>query len=572
MKLPSETLKTRHFGGSADHQNPNDAISIVTLPPLLRFSTRFLRTTPIFSSRPIYLLALFTFFAAFLSHCDVVRAAPESLTRFVRLYSPWERGTPPASSFEISLEGKGLRIHGEVFVGNVGGTRTVGDALDDGRNDRILFAWSRSPLALDFEGVEIFPDGQFKSFRKASSETKIESSGHLKPRIAVTENANGFQFECEIALPQSNASNAGLSEPIYIAISQIDSSPDGESSHCYCSSIPSTLKHERLHPSSFASLDSFPTEKQDWGKNDTSTRSNSAYSSLRIAERLLRNKWDQYVLQPIHPSLAQKWFEDIASFPDAERFLARTRDGDRLRDNSLDDDGTPKRLTDARSETINHLLGQNWSVHLSRIEDPSECFPLLISTAKSSLGESQNELIAMWLESERLQIAVLQNGDAAFWGSASWPLGNFNNSTKPTSITLNSDGSTNGFGYELYANSESLDMVPHNPSNLGWLPGSPLAVELQREPASSDWTIKTKNVRLRVDFYNTKLTPVEVMSLDPNARLWSWAELTPPQRQSWLAHYVFCVDPEGRYFLESLKHYTSSQAELLRRSWKPAKK
>jgi len=468
-----------------------------------------------------------------------------------------------------------LMIRGEVVDANLTGVGTEGAATDvanknEVRSDHIIFAWSRSPLALDFDGVEVFPDGQSKVFRKSSAEKEIESSSDLQPRIRVIGTANGFQFECVIALAQSSASQTVANWPIYVALSQISSSPDGKSSRGYCSSVPTTLEHERLHSSSFASLESFPTENQDFAKVEVSERSRSAYRILRIAELELRNKWNQYALQSMHPGLTQKWFEGIANFPDAERFLEKTRDGDRFRTISPDD--SPKRLTDARSEKLNYFLGQNWSVHLSRIEDFHSCFPLLISAPVFASDKSENEAIAMWLEKDRLQIAVQQSGETTFWGSTNWPLPQVQDLTQPTNITLTSDGSTNSFGYDLFANAESLKMVTHNPNNLDLLPISVRELSLASEPASRDWRIKTKSKFLQVDLYNTKLTPVEIMSLDANTMLLSWAELTESQRKSWLVHYVFCIDPEGRYFLESLKHYTSSQAELLRRSRNPAKK
>lgn len=519
-----------------------------------------------------FLPAILVFFALALCRNDVASGAEKYPTRIVRLQSPWDRGSPPASRFDVSMEGSGLKIQGEVVDSNFGGSHMPDAAPNADRTDRILFAWSHSPLALDHEAIEIFPDGQFELSRRASLETGDESNGQMQPSLRVIETATGFRFTCEIARIQTLSSNAAANQPIYIAVSQIAYSPEGESSRSYCSSIPMTLNFERLHPSLFASLESFPSEEQEAETDDTLARSKLAYSNLRVAELELRNKWNHYTRQPVQLELTQKWFENIANFPDAERFLEKTRDKDCMRSVRLDDNRITKKFSDARAETINHLLGQNWSVHLSQIEDFSDSLPLLISTAPSSIGVPRNDSLAIWLESERLQIAVLQNEDAAFWGSTSWPPRLSDNSTKPTNITLTSDGSTNGLGYELYTNSEPLSVVSHNPNNLILRPDSPLNTMSQSEPTLVDWTIKTKNARLLVDFYNTKLTPVEVMSLDPDTKLLSWAELTSPQHQSWLDHYVFCIDPEGRYFLESLKHYTSSQAELLRRSRKPAKK
>lgn len=518
----------------------------------------------------IYFLAFLGFFTLALSKRGVDGATPNSPARFVRLYSPWGRESPPASSFAIQVEGQELIIRGEVVVTSLLGVTKKEATEDVDLDDRIVFAWCRSPLALDFDAVEILSDGQSRAFRKSSAEAEIVSSNDLKPRIRVLDTANGFRFECVINLRQSVASPAVTNGPIYVALSQISPSQDEKSSRCYCSNIPATLVQQRLHSSLFASLESFPTEKQDFAKEEVSTRSSAAYMTLRKAELELRNKWDQYALQPIHLGLTQKWFEGIANFPDAERFLEKTRDGDRFRTISLDD--SPKRLTDARSEKLNNLLGQNWSVHLSRIENLDSCFPMLISSPAFASEKSENETIAMWLEKERLQIAVQQSGETIFWGSTTWPRSDAKESSKPLNITLTSDGSTNSFGYDLFVNVESAGMVAHNPNNLDFFPISIRELSLASESALGDWRVTTKNDLLQVDLYNTKLTPLEVMSLDSNMPSLSWTELTPSQRQSWLVHYVFCVDPEGRYFLESLKHYTSSQAELLRRSRKPAKK
>ena len=540
------------------------------LPFKLRSEAMNKQNFGVLTTYTAWLLAILGFFTAGFSQKDVEGETPQSIARFVRLYSPWGRESPPASSFEIRVEDKELMIRGEVVDANLTGAASDEAIKDEGRSDHIVFAWSRSPLALEFDGVEIFPDGQSKAFRKISPETKMESSSDLQPRISVIGTTNGFQFECAIALKQSVASPSVANRPIYVALSQISPSKDGKSTRSYCSSIPTTLENQRLHPSSFASLESFPMEKQDFANEEVSPPSRSAYRILRIAELELRNKWNQYALQPMHPGLTQKWFEGIANFPDAERFLAKRRDGNRFRTISPDD--SPKRLDDARSEELNYLLGQNWSVHLSRIEDLHSCFPLLISAPAFASDKSKNEAIAMWLEKDRLQIAVQQGGETTFWGSTTWPLPQVKDLIKSVNITLTSDGSTNSFGYDLFANAESLKMVTHNPDNLDLLPVSIRESSPANEPLSRDWRLKTKSDLLQVDLYNTKLTPVEVMSLDPETPFLSWAELTESQRQSWLVHYVFCVDPEGRYFLESLKHYTSSQAELLRRSGNPAKK
>lgn len=540
------------------------------LPFKVRSKTMNKQNFGVLTTYTACLVAFLSFFTLGFSQKYVTGGTPNSPDRFVRLYSPWGRESPPASSFFIRVEGQELIIRGEVVDANLLGATKNESTKDAGRSDHIVFAWCRSPLALGFDGVEIFSDGQSKVFRKTSAETEIESSSDLQPRIRVLDTANGFQFECAIALKQSLASPSVVNGPIYVALSQISPSPDGKSSRGYCSSIPTIFEHQRLHSSSFASLESFPTEKQDFAKEEVSARSRSAYRILRIAELELRNKWNQYALQPIHRGLAQKWFEGITNFPDAERFLEKTRDGDRFRTISTDD--SPKRLTDARSEPLNYLLGQNWSLHLSGNVDFHSCFPLLISATAFATENSDNEAIGMWLEKERLHIAVQQSGETIFWGSTDWPWGDVKDPTKPINITLTSDGSTNSFGYDLFVNAESAKMVAHNPNNLDSLPVSIRELSPSNEPAPGDWRVKTKSDLLQVDLYNTKLTPVEVMSLDPNTPLLSWAELSPSQRQSWLVHYVFCIDPEGRYFLESLKHYTSSQAELLRRSRKPAKK
>jgi hypothetical protein len=115
-------------------------------------------------------------------------------------------------------------------------------------------------------------------------------------------------------------------------------------------------------------------------------------------------------------------------------------------------------------------------------------------------------------------------------------------------------------------------MITHQANNLRLPTDSPTLSGIQSKLAHGEWSIKTTNANLEIDLYNTKLTPIEILSLDPNATLLSWPELTKEMHEAWRLHYVFCIDPEGRYFLESLKHYTSSQAELLRRSKKPAKK
>ncbi len=80
----------------------------------------------------------------------------------------------------------------------------------------------------------------------------------------------------------------------------------------------------------------------------------------------------------------QKWYEDIAAFPDAERFLERTRNGNRMELVRRDDNLTPKRLTDARSETISQLIGQSWCVHISQIEDLKSCLPISIAAASTT--------------------------------------------------------------------------------------------------------------------------------------------------------------------------------------------
>ncbi|MCU0719520.1 MAG: hypothetical protein MUC83_07435 [Pirellula sp.] len=510
------------------------------------------------------------FYAAF-GIKNVFSSDPEPFSRFVRLSAPWQRGVPSDSSFEILFEGTRLRIRGDVADADIIGPIKGEKDFDDAGYDCILFAWSRSPYALEFEGVEILPSGQFNTVRKDSSNNELQSASDLQPEIHITESATGFRFECLVRI-QADATDAANNETLYISLSQIDASRDGEASRWYCSDIPATLQPKRFSASSFAPLDWFPSEKLNVEQYDVLVQSKLANSSFRIAELELRNKWNRYAFHPSIMRPAQKWYDDLISFPDAERFLERTRNGVRLQTIDPGDARIPKRLTDARSERISKLLGQSWSVHLGRIEDLGTCLPLSIATSKSVSDAIQSESLEMWLENDRLQIALFQNGDGVYWGSTNWPIAFARSSERVTSITLASDGSTNGVGYELYANSKPLEIVAHNANNLRLRPDSLPVSGMQSKLIVDEWQIRTTNASLQVDLYNTKLTPIEVLSLDPNATLLSWSELTEEQREAWRLHYVFCVDPEGRYYLESLKHYTSSQAELLRRSGKPAKK
>ncbi|MFN7841974.1 MAG: hypothetical protein ACK5YR_17710 [Pirellula sp.] len=576
-ELTAETKNNRCFGGLDGRQRHNGikseghklagslTSSSLTLSRLPGTSSSLRDFLPCLS-------VLVIFFCSTLSHTEVFGTDEKPSIKFVRLQSPWQRGVAPGSSFEISVDGSRFSIHGDVVDTNVVSPTEGEPALDYSRYDHILFAWSFSPLALEFEEIEIFPNGQFRTFRKDLSKKEAEPSSHLLPELRVTKTANGFRFECDIVPIKGEAFDATNNAPLYVSLSQIDVSRDGEASRWYCSSIPATLQPDRFHASSFARLDSFPSEKQEIGEGDVLTQSKLVNSSFRIAEFELRNKWDQYASQPSTLSLAQKWYEDITSFPDSERFLERTRSGERLKPIDLGDEQTPKRLTDARSERINQLLGQSWSINLGRIEDLSTCLPLTIRTSTSMSDTTQFESLVMWLESNRLQIALLQNNAGVYWGSTSLPLEHASHPERVTSITLASDGSTNGVGYELYANSKPLNLITHQANNLRLPTDSPTLSENQSKLAHGEWSIKTTNANLKIDLYNTKLTPIEILSLDPNAKLLSWSELTEEMHEAWRLHYVFCIDPEGRYYLESLKHYTSSQAELLRRSKKPAKK
>ena len=571
MHLPHKSLAeatdSRCFGVSNEQQSRNVVKPVGYEPVSSLHTTQLRELNPRIRGLLSQFSSLFVFFIAMLSINDVFGSDQKPVTKIVRLFSPWQRGSAPGSSFEISAEGSRLKIRGEVVDATLVDPIRDGAALDDTFNDCILFAWARSPLALEFEGVEIFPDGQFKTLRKELSKKEFESNIHLLPEIQVTKTANGFRFECDIVVSTDDAFDAANNAPLYISLYQIDASRDGNAPRWYCSSIPATLGPERFHSSSFAMIDSFPSEKQD-----VSVPTDSVSSSFRIAELELRNKWNQYAKQPSGLILTQKWYDDITTYPDAERFLERTREGDRLNTIDLSDERTPKKLTDARSEKMSQLLGQSWGLHLGRIEDLSTSLPLAIRTSKYTGKETLTESLVMWLESDRIQIAMLQNGEGVFWGSASWPIEQIERSERVKSITLASDGSTNGVGFELYANFKPLEMTTHNVCNLRLQSDSPFVSEINSKLNLVDWDIKTMNADLEIDLYNTKLTPIEILSLDPSAMLLSWSELSEEQREAWRIHYVFCIDPEGRYFLESLKHYTSSQAELLRRSRKPAKK
>jgi hypothetical protein len=571
-ELPAETTNNRCFGGLNDRQRHNGITSVEHNLAGSLSSSRLPGISPGLRALLSRLPVLFIFFSSTLSHTEVFGTDKKPIIKFVRLHSPWQRGVASGSSFELSVDGPRFSIRGDVVDTNVVSPTEGEPALDDSRYDHILFAWSYSPLALEFDGIEIFPNGRFRTFRKDLSKKEAKSSNHLLPELRVTKTANGFRFECDIVKIKAEAFDATNNAPLYVSLSQIDVSRDGEASRWYCSSIPSSLQPERFHASSFALLDSFPSEKQEIGEEDVLTQSKLVNSSFRIAELELRNKWDQYASQPNTLKLAQTWYDNITSFPDAERFLERTRDGDRLQTFDLGDELTPKRLKDARSEKINHFLGQSWSVHLSRIEDLSNSLPLSIRTSSPASDGTFTDSLVMWQERDRLQVALFQNGEKVYWGSTSWPMEHASRSERVKSITLASDGSTNGVGYELYANSKPLDMITHQANNLRLPTDSPTLSGIQSKLAHGEWSIKTTNANLEIDLYNTKLTPIEILSLDPNATLLSWPELTKEMHEAWRLHYVFCIDPEGRYFLESLKHYTSSQAELLRRSKKPAKK
>ncbi|MCU0712772.1 MAG: hypothetical protein MUC43_11985 [Pirellula sp.] len=521
---------------------------------------------------------LFSLFVGSVADCE----DKQPTRRFIPLHAPWKRGAAVNSTFEITVEGRRMTLRGDVVDNDLVSPpqhETDGNQAD---YDCILFAWSRSPLATGYEGFEIRPDGKFSTWQTGIPESANSLSSPFEPKIQISKTSNGFSLECEFVCDRSDASNSARNVPLYISLTQIDVSRGSPSSLWYCSSIPSLLVPERFHPSSFALLDSYPSDRPS-----SDAQSPWQDASFRIAEIELRNKWNRYASHPNILSLAQKWYEDLTIFPDAERFLERSRRENLLELIGSEDDGTPKRLTDARSETIHHLIGQSWSLHLSQIQDLKGCLPLSISNSTSTGSDSasddkQNTSLLIWLESERLQIALMQNNDYVYWGSTSWPTERAADSIATKSISLASDGSTNGIGYELYANAIPLNLITHNANNLpAYLHASPISQTNNRSNSgdrtdSGDWEIQITSAEPRftpqIDLYNTKLTPVEILSLEPDPILVSWSELTPEQREAWRLHYVFCVDPEGRYFLESLKHYTSSQAERLRRSKKPAKK
>lgn len=505
-----------------------------------------------------------------------------SIRRFVTLQSPWERGAASNSVLEISIDGSRMNIRGNVQDNDLvsPGPRNENPSKENGNDvkcDRILVAWSHSPMALSYQGIEIFVDGTFEFLQSPTTPLVNNNSLSESAQVRVSRNANGFQLDCNVGLQQGTEASLSLNKSLYLSITQIDISRGRTSARWFCSTVPATLEPSLLHPSSFTWIDSFPADKPSTGRDTKLSEDN-----FRIAEIELRNKWNRYALDPKMLNATQKWYEDIAAFPDAERFLERSRNGNRMELIRSDDTLTPKRLTDARSETISQLVGQSWCVHISQIESLNSCLPLFIAAASGTNSSAARQdtthtaSLLMWSEFERLNVALVQNSEFVFWGSTNWPSMQSSDLENLHSISLVSDGSTIGIGFELYVNAIPQELVTHNANNLPSYHESSQNRNLIRREKTGDWEIRipgnAASSKPQVDLYNTRLSPIEVLSLEPDTLLVSWSELTPEQREAWRLHYVFCVDPEGRYHLESLKHYTSSQAEMLRRSRKPAKK
>ncbi len=78
--------------------------------------------------------------------------------------------------------------------------------------DRILVAWSHSPMALTYQGVEIFVDGTFESFQSSSVPLDNNASLSESTQIQITENAVGFQLNCDVVLTQGTETELSVGQ------------------------------------------------------------------------------------------------------------------------------------------------------------------------------------------------------------------------------------------------------------------------------------------------------------------------------------------------------------------------
>jgi hypothetical protein len=503
--------------------------------------------------------------------------------RFVRLAAPWNPSITPETTLAVSFGGGVVRLQGAVADREIVLQKTSSpsassiaapiELADAGLDyDCLLLAWSTSPLAIDFEAIEIRPDGSSSIHSKPGpSHAEFAATSPIKS-LHTAINPIGFQLDCEIEIPGIPPAADGKPTPLFIAIFQIDAAAN-QTTQVYCSVAPATLEPTLFHPTSFAEVGLFPTapDSSSYGEQWPTN------SNFKASELELRRKWATYQSQPQMASATQRWYENLMQFPDAEPFLERSLVDSKMV--PLNAEGSPqiRRLIDARSEPINYLLGQNWSLRISQWNDFSDILPFVMITSPPGKevpridSDRDSESIRIWLMEDRLHIAVALGSEPFFWGSTEWSLDLLGEGAASQSLTITSEGSLHGLGYELYRNGTRQELMTHNHRSLN-LEQIPTG-ELPQQTAdwATAWPVRWPNKKGHVDFFNTSLTEIEIMSLDPSLVFLSWAELDEPQRNAWVGHFTLCIDPEGRYYLESLKHYIASQAQEFRRSKKATK-
>ncbi|XZE22248.1 hypothetical protein SH449x_002167 [Pirellulaceae bacterium SH449] len=544
-------------------------------------------------------LVIFCLFSSFPATTFAIQAVPPlpletnnavavQRERSIRLIAPWDPSTTPESTFVVSFDGGTVRLQGTVADREIVLPRSnaptssrfaafpemVDASLD---YDCLLFAWSRSPLAIDFEAIEIRPDGSFSILSKPGPSQAEPAAASSIKSLNTAINPIGFQIDCEIEIPGIPPATDGKPKPLYIAIFQIDAATN-QATQLYYSVAPATLEQALFSSASFALLDQFPASPDSALPNSSSQVEQWRFNSnFKTSELELRRKWARYRNQPQMASATQRWYGNLGQFPDAELFLERSLVDSKMV--PLNTDGGPRirRLIDARSEPVNYLLGQNWSLHVSHWSELSEILPFAMLTSPSGkevpalAGDLDSESIRIWLMENRLHIAVTLGSEPVFWGSAECSSDLLGTGSEPQSLTITSEGSLNSFGYELFCNGIRRELIAHNHRSLSpeHLPTGKLPQ--QGAESATAWPVHWPSKSGRVDFFNTSLTEIEILSLDPSVVFLSWAELNESQRDAWKRHFALCVDPEGRYYLESLKHYVASQAQELRRSKKATK-
>jgi hypothetical protein len=473
------------------------------------------------------------------------------------LVGRWQSAPVPTSWFSVVVESNSfVRFEVEVQDSDIepASESSVEPVLFDPREktfkggDGILIVLTPTPMAGDNYCLEITTNGTFRSYcRLSSNRVQPWECGNVVSRSDRTD--HGYRIVCDI--PILTLTECGLFDPpqssnLFGTLFQFDSH-DGVT-NAYSWRSAQTLEPDPFAPSALGLILSPNRVTND----DTTEKEALRIVGLRYAERELLLAWNQFLREKHVVKGAQNWMENLDQFPEAERWEIMTQQ-----------DGPPKELAlpqkndvdaDLTQTEVKSFVGQEWSLRL-RCQDGklAERLPMRL------VNKQSGDAIELVTQNERLIVKVRSKGRQTL-GSVI----RIEDSAPIRDVVIVYRGSSFDHRLSVYLDGSIVDALGIHSDFTDWgadrsTGGGPegdtgTAME-RRQWESNLWRIDSQSALDMVTLYNRALTRIEVASMEPTAKLRTWDELKPWEKQAWTEHFARRVDRDGKYLQESFQHY-----------------